>query len=64
MSGWLKADDVCVCAGIVVVSVSVALLVVSAWVDRDVVCLYASIVGSRVSIVGGEFVVGNTVSLP
>jgi hypothetical protein len=58
------ADVVCACARIMVgSSVSVVLLVVSAWVDRVVVCVCARIVGSSVSVVGGEFIVGNYVPL-
>ena len=57
--GGRVADVVCVCARIVVSSVSVVLLavtlVVSVWVGRDVVCVCARIVGSCGSVVGGEF---------
>ena len=64
-AGWRKADVVCVCdcARIVVSSMSVVSLVVSVWVGRDVICVCAGIVGSSGSVAGGEFVVGNYVSL-
>ena len=51
MARWRKAEVVCVCARIVVSSMSVLLMVVSAWV--------VSVKGGA----GGEFVVGNSASL-